>query len=239
MQFRFTECPPDYSTYSFPYKVHCLAESKEEYSQIYDLGFLPYTGDWSIEESIFYLARSLRIQLSEFKDSSENRRIDRKMAELAVQYELIPLAEFDTNDVDFRAFCFRFAQERFKQGSMSAERLDYVVSRSYLSHILCFKSAEKVLGYVFVVLDNAQTFFHYWFAFYDIQFLTSHSLGKWMMWKCIKIAQEMQLKHVYLGTAYGSAALYKIRDHHALSFFDGRGWNSDKKHLIRLCKNVI
>ena len=77
---------------------------------------------------------------------------------------------------------------------------------------------------------------HYWYSFFDVAYLKSHSLGKWMMWRTIHWAKENNLDYVYLGTCYKEKALYKVRDHKGVEFFDGVRWNEDVELLKYLCK---
>ena len=46
-------------------------------------------------------------------------------------------------------------------------------------------------------------------------------------------------KNIYLGTAYKPAALYKIRDHKGLEFWDGQKWNTDTKILKDWCQTDL
>lgn len=234
MKIFFSEYKNDYATYTFSYAPYCKIESPSDLSNAYAQGFLPYSGDTTLAADIFYLARSIRINLKNFADTSENRRIDRKIAELNIDMQLVEKSEALINTEEFLNFCLRNADERFSAGSMNLERMRYIAHRSYFTHLFIFKTAEKVLGYVFAVLENDML--HYWFGFYDTDF--SHfSIGKWMMWRTIKWAEAQKLNHVYLGTAYFSKALYKVRDHKGIEFFDGIGWNADTKLLKTLCEN--
>lgn len=56
------------------------------------------------------------------------------------------------------------------------------------------------------------------------------------MWRTIRWAMEQNLDYVYLGTCYKTKALYKIRDHKGVEFFDGVRWNDDMKLIKHLCK---
>jgi arginine-tRNA-protein transferase len=120
---------------------------------------------------------------------------------------------------------------------MSLERWDYILKSTIGTHILKFSNRDQVMGYILASIT--ETMFHYWFAFFDTEYMKSHSLGKWMMWKAIDWAREQKLNYVYLGTAYKPAALYKIRDHKGLEFWDGTRWNTDVKLLKELCKNDL
>ncbi|MEM9671273.1 MAG: GNAT family N-acetyltransferase [Cyclobacteriaceae bacterium] len=234
MKILFSEYQSDYSSYTFSYAVYCVKETEKELPEIYDKGFLPYTGDVEWNEDVFYLARSLRVDLSEFKTLSENRRVDRKMEPLEAGMLVQPKSEFDITDPEFLAFCTDYAEERFSSGSMEADRLQYVLSRGLISHIFTFRNTEQVLGYVFAVITDSTL--HYWYSFYDTEYMRSHSLGKWMMWKVIDWAQTQALDYVYIGTCYREKSLYKVRDHKGTEFFDGADWNTNRDLLKELCR---
>ena len=101
MKIFFSENRVDYSTYTFDYAIYCLKESQSELPEVYEKGFLPYTGNLSIEGDTFYLARSLRVDLDRFEDTSENRRVNRLVEPLNIQLEVIKKEDFDLNAADF------------------------------------------------------------------------------------------------------------------------------------------
>lgn len=235
MKIIFSEYKTDYSSYTFSYAVYGIKEGQHELPELYSRGFLPYTGDTSLVHDTFYLARSLRVDLQKFQSSSENRRVDRKIEPLAIQMQIFEKKDFDFQDEAFKRFCSDYAEERFSGGSMQAERLAYVLEREMLTHIIAFTSGDKIYGYVFTVMEGDML--HYWFSFYDTEYMRSHSLGKWMMWKVIAWAQQEQLTYVYIGTCYKERSLYKVRDHKGAEFFDGAKWNTDTQLLKDLCKS--
>ena len=234
MKIFFSENQPDYSSYTFNYAIYCIKEAQKELPAIYEKGFLPYSGNLKITADIFYLARSLRVNLNQFTDTSENRRINRKISDLAIQIEVQKKIDFDIENPDFIAFCMDYAADRFSGNAMTEERLKYVLSKETGSHILSFISNGEILGYVLAALEGNSL--QYWFAFFNQAYMKSHSLGKWMMWRTIHWAKENKLAYVYLGTCYGKHSLYKVRDHKGLEFFDGSQWNADAKLLKELCK---
>lgn len=120
---------------------------------------------------------------------------------------------------------------------MPQARLDYVLTREMLTHILTFRGGERILGYVFAV--QVGEMFHYWYAFFDTGLLQSHALGKGIMLQTLLWAKEQGLKYLYLGTCYTPKALYKVRDHKGCEFFDGLSWNSDIQVLKSLCASDI
>jgi arginine-tRNA-protein transferase len=227
-----SEYDANYETYSFAYAVYCIPEDPGELSSIYDLGFLPYSGDTRLNAPAFYLARSIRVDLERFTDTSENRRIDRKAGELKLNIIEHTADDADINRVELLAFCEKYIGERFSRGTMSEERLRYIIDGPVINQILEFKSDQKPYGYVFAVIGEDSI--HYWFAFFDTTYLHSHSLGKWMMWTTLHWAKERGLRYAYLGTCYGEKALYKVRNHQGIEFFDGNKWNTDLEVLKKL-----
>ena len=237
MKIFYSENNVDYGSYTFNYAIYCLKESQAELSTIYEKGFLPYTGNLSIEGDIFYLARSLRVELDRFEDTSENRRVNRLIEPLNIQLEVIEKSKFDLNNAEFLDFCENYINQRIGEENMSLERWQYILSRETGTHLLKFTIEEKTVGYILAAINDV--IFHYWFAFFDTEYMKTYSLGKWMMWRAIRWAKETGLKYVYLGTAYKASALYKIRDHKGLAYFDGYSWNQDTKQLKVLCETDL
>ena len=54
-----------YQKYEFPYCIYAIKEPTDRYVDLYSKGFLPYTNDFSINDEIYYLARSVRIDLQQ------------------------------------------------------------------------------------------------------------------------------------------------------------------------------
>lgn len=235
MKTFLSENTVDYKSYTFNYAKYCVMESMDELTDVYEKGFLPYSGDLRINKEIFYLARSLRVDIDRFKDSSENRRVNRTVEPLGIEMEVIPKADFDLQSAGFQAFCEKYINERIGDENMSSERLAYILEREVGTHILRFYNKEQDFGYVLGIMN--EDILHYWFAFFDTEYMRTHSLGKWIMWRTIRWAADNGKKHVYLGTAYKPSALYKIRDHKGLAFFDGKGWNTEVKTLKDWCKS--
>lgn len=236
MKLFFSEHNKDYQSYTFDYAVYAMMEDIKELPDIYQSGFLPYSNDLSDPQEMFYLARSLRVELNDFSDSSENRRVDRKLKDLQLELRVISKSEFNFNDITFRNLCLDYAKERFSGNAMTEERFEYVVQRQVLSHIIRFsKKDNSAAGYVFALIEGNTL--HYWYSFFDLAIFKHLPLGKWLMWRTIKWAKDIGLDYVYLGTCYGKKSLYKVRDFKSLAFFDGTGWNQDMNLLKKWCKN--
>jgi hypothetical protein len=231
MKIFYSEYRNNYSTYTFSYAAYCLMEEQDELSDIYAAGFLPYSSDLTRDKDLFYLCRSIRVDLEKFGDTSENRRVEKKARHLGLTTLLMPKAAFDAGDPFFTHMALQYAAERYVTGSMSMARLEYIFKRAYVTHVLIVKAGEQAVGYV--LLGSGGRSMHYYYSFFDTRYLADYSLGKWMMWKALHIAQESGMRHMYLGTCYGEKALYKVRDHKGIEFFDGARWNSDLSAIMQ------
>ena len=160
----------DYSTYTFNYAIYCLKESQNELPQIYNKGFLPYSNNIELKQETYYLARSLRVDLKNFKETSENRRVGRKIVEKIPNFSITPINDFDILNDDFQNFCLDFASNRFSE-NVSKERLNYILKSKSISHIFEFSLDQKKVGYVIAIIENGML--HYWFAFFNLNFQES------------------------------------------------------------------
>ncbi len=233
MKIFYSESLPDYSTYTFNYGIYCRKDDNSELTEIYNAGFLPYSANPQLTHEVFYMARSLRVDLDRFSDSGENRRVNRKIEALEIEMNCIDKKILLAEDDEMITFCENYASSRIGN-AMSPERLRYIFSLDTGTHVFRFTQGDDPIGYVLASCNGEMV--HYWFSFFDIELMRSHSLGKWMMWSIIKWAQEQGAKNVYLGTVYGSKSLYKVRDHNGLSFFDGCRWNQNTSLLKTWCK---
>jgi hypothetical protein len=242
MKVFLSETTPQYSSYTFPYAIYCVAESSEELARVYAAGFLPFTGNWQLgttfAHNVFYMARSLRIDLQQFRLSSENRRVLRRAGD--VPCSLLALASPEgaaliASDA-FISFCCKYADKHFVGNSMSAERLGFVLSRSSATHVFRFGAADAPpLAYVLAMIHPGECL-HYWFAWLDEDAMQSMHIGNVVMLRVLLWAQqEGALRHVYLGTVYHEKALYKVRNFNAVQWFTGARWSSDVAELKRRC----
>jgi hypothetical protein len=233
MKIFLSEYRHDYLTYTFGYTIYALFEKVQDLNEMYSSGFLPYTGNINLIYSLYYKSRGIRVDLHRFKDSSENRRVNRKVTPLALTTEITSLAAFSDKDAFFE-FARKYREVRIGEDKMPDGRIEYILSRPYLSHILTFKKNDNIVAYVLAVITDKC--FHFWFSFYETHYLDQNiPLGKWLMWKCIHLAREMGLEYLYLGNGYLEKSLYKSRDFNAVEFYNGNVWSGDLKTLQALC----
>lgn len=215
----------NYKKYSFGYALHCLREKGDALSDIYEEGFLPYTGSHGTKD-VFYMARSARVPLRTFSFSSENRRVAKKFDGSFVR---------GTHSVnDFRkdenalSFCLSYFEKKHGTGVMPRERLETVVESGLLKDIVTYRTKEGALAaYVFEVTDSS--FSHFWFSFYDLGY-AQQSLGMWLMLDSAREAKKRGAESFYVGTVYNANALYKTAFEN-LEYWNGSQWCRDTKGL--------
>ena len=219
----FSETRSDYSQYLYPYAVWAVPEPGERPSDFFRRGFLPA----SPQLDRYYLCRNLRVDLRQFKPSSENRRILRKGEGLAA--ELIPHGQFVYSE-ERRASWKDYADRRFGEDIMTVERLDRLMNGPVISHLLHFtdRAAGKEVGTALLFLEEPAIAYYY-YAFYDLTYLP-RSLGMFMMTTAVDLFARRGFAHIHLGTCYSESALYKAQ-FAGLEFFNGFRWASNLDEL--------
>lgn len=233
MKLLFSEYKSDYNNYIFPYAIWAFPETGETPADFFDQGFLPSSRDLDR----FYLCRQVRVDLTEFTATSENRRVLRKGAK--VVSKLIPRAEFEFTSKR-RDFYKTYADIRFGKDVMSYERLDALFSSPITSHVLMFTDSETKAERGSVTLYMERDMAYYYYAFYDLNYY-AQNLGMHMMTTAVDLFRKQGLRHLYLGSCYNQNALYKTQFMGA-EFFNGVQWsrNMDElKYLIGREKKEI
>jgi len=234
MKIFFEEYKTNYEEYAFGYKAWAEMERKEEIGAIYEMGFLPYSGE-SDRKNLFYLARSLRVDLKKFKPNSENKRISKKI-NLDLKREAIPIDEFNIKDDNFLDFCNKYFKGRHGINILKNGKFERILNLNILSHIVKYTNNEgEIVGYVFLASDKKMT--HFWFSFYDLIYVRRY-FGLWMMLNEILEAQKQKKEFMYLGTCYGEKALYKT-NFDFIQWWTGEEWSEDKKLLKTKARQEI
>jgi arginyl-tRNA--protein-N-Asp/Glu arginylyltransferase len=224
----FSEQNSDYENYQFPYAIWAVPEPDETPADIFNAGFLPS----SRQLDRFYLCRQVRVNLARFKPSSENRRILRKGA--GIEVKLVPREKFDYTP-ERRRFFKTYADIKFGKDVMTFERLDGLFGAPIISHLLVFTDAAtaKEIGVATLYLEGKALAFYY-YAFYDLNYY-ARNLGMFMMTSAAAEFAARGVKHLYLGTCYSDAALYKTQFAGA-EFFNGFRWSGDLDELKFIIK---
>jgi len=231
----FSEYTSDYQTYTFWYTQYAVLDSMEELAQIYAQGFLPYSGDLTLQDSVFYRCRSVRVNLNGFNHNSENRRVARKAEPYNITRTLHHKSDFDSNNPIFEEFCLNYAHNRYGAENMPIERFRYIIQHEIAQYIMEYKSGNNTIGYVYFA--RWEDCIQYWFSYYDVNYIEQLPLGSYMMADMVIWAQSQWLSYVYLGTCYKTWWLYKVRNFNNIQRRDGNTRSSDVKALKALCKS--
>jgi arginyl-tRNA--protein-N-Asp/Glu arginylyltransferase len=223
MKLLFSEQNSDYDHYQFPYAIWAVPESGESPSDIFNAGFLPSSRNLDR----FYLCRQVRVNLTKFKPSSENRRILRKGD--GIDVKLVPRDKYDYTP-ERRQFFKTYADIKFGKDVMTFERLDGLFSSPIISHLLVFTNVKTntEVGAATVYIEGKELAFYY-YAFYDLNYY-ARNLGMFMMTSAAALFAERGVKHLYLGTCYSQNALYKTQ-FAGSQFFNGFRWSDDMDEL--------
>ena len=228
MKLLFSEYKSDYTHYIFPYAIWAIPESDETPGMIFDRGFLPA----SREFERFYMCRQVRVKLSDFEPSSENRRIFRKCE--GIGFKLMPRSEFEYNS-EWREFCKHYADIKFGKDVMTYERLDALFAASIISHVLIYtdKKTHRDIGMATLYLEE-KTMAYYYYSFYDLNYY-ERNLGMFMMTSAVDYFAQQKYDYMYLGSCYSRNALYKTQFSGA-EFFNGFHWADNLQELKYLIK---
>lgn len=222
MRLVFSEALPDYAHYVFPYAVWGFPQGNESPQDCLAMGFLPSLPDLSR----FYLCRQLRVRLEHFSPSSENRRILRHGAHLAMQLQ-------PRSDVSWTPqlgdFCHRYAARRWSSPP-SPERIERIFHSPLTTHVASFRDREGRLSGLVTLLNDGASWF-YSNAFFDPD--GPSGLGAFLMTETVRKLSEDGQEFLYLGTCYSRQALYKTA-FRGIEFFDGNRWLDDLKALKHL-----
>lgn len=217
----------DYARYAFGYTLHAETEPGEAVAPIYAAGFLPASSDPSVHNR-FYMARSIRVPLEMYAPTSENRRILKKFDG---QFDAESLSrEVLSQSEPFKECFLSYFADRHGQGVMTRERLDGILASDIPLQGVQYSHNGTPVAYVLEV--DEEDFSHYWFSCYDTSYAGS-SLGMWLMLDAVRRAKAAELRHLYLGTAYGEKGRYKMNIT-PLEYWNGTTWDADAKRLKQL-----
>ncbi len=229
MKIFASEFGHSYETYSFAYTLYAKKEDADTLSELYEQGFLPYSGAKNVYD-LFYMARSVRSKIQEWNPSSENRRVLRLYDGIFTK-KIKSLSEI-RNDKHFINLCLSYFN--LAHGSvMPRERLDLILDTNLITTVIEHSLTDIPVAYILLVEDEKIS--HYWFSFFSHEYAKS-SLGMWLGLDHIRDLKGGTKEYFYFGTCYAEKALYKTNVE-PLSFWNGRIWSDDIKELKKLCRS--
>ena len=172
--------------------------------------------------------RSVRIDLSKFELSSENRRILKKTDGLLLDGVTLPLR--DEYDWLIGKLAKDFYDTKFGPGIMSAQKIKEMLTdeqKSNFNTLLAYSLNELIVGYAICYVTPS--FMHYSYPFYDLH-RAPKDAGLGMMIRAIEYAKSAGMKHIYLGSLQRPGDTYKLQ-FAGLEWFDGSAWQTDTAPL--------
>lgn len=173
---------------------------------------------------IMQQTRSVRIDLSKFELTSENRRILKKTDGFRIIDLPVPLSTYDWS---IGKMAKDFYETKFGPSVMSAAKIKELLTdatKSNFNVLLRYSDTrDTVIGYC-IVHSNTHLL-HYSYPFYALDTAPRDS-GLGMMIRAIMFAKQSGLKYVYLGSLQRPSDTYKLQ-FEGLEWFDGTAWSKD------------
>lgn len=158
-----------------------------------------------------YKVRSLRIDLKNFVQSSENRRILRKYEASPIPKEL-PLKT--------KAYSWKihktgsdFYKTKFGENIFTANKIKELCTTSHNFNLLIefhIENQELADGYVICFHSPKHGVVHYAYPFHKLQHINT-SFGIYMMTKTIEYYSKIGYNYIYLGSMNDKSAKYKLQ----------------------------
>jgi len=204
--------------------------SREDLGEIYATGFLPYSGDPSDPRDLFYMSRSLRVELAEFALEKKRRYDHRKWQSHGLDRVIMTkeafISEFGHVMTDL---AYKWMEPRFGEASLARERFAYIISKEYLNCVVTWRDATSLVAFALVARGDWGA--HYWYVFYANGTGAESAPGHGYLVDFVKWAKSESLPYAYLGTTYGNKSRYKSRGMCGINFWDGAIWNRER-HLL-------
>lgn len=203
--------------------------TESDIEKAYSKGFLfTRTGKNELIETI-----SLRVNLQEFKQSSENRRILNKGNSFDLKTEVLPYNKYSWK---IHALGKKYYRAVTGTDTFSASRIKTLftdTTQSNFNFLFTFSntiSSKEIIGYVLCYKNS--NILHYSYPFYELENPVKKDLGLIMINKAINWSVENKLKYFYLGSVTSSKAFYKLQ-FNALEWWDYQNamWSKDLEKL--------
>ncbi|MBT4071834.1 MAG: hypothetical protein HOE80_03875 [Candidatus Magasanikbacteria bacterium] len=205
--------------------------------------------------------RLVRIDLSQFELSSENKRILRKTEEIGHIVETIPYKKYHWS---LGKLAKDFYDKKFSKGTFSAQKVKeimtdeeqtnfntlfvYTVDEDGLGKEYCnchidedehtepSSQLKKTLPIGYAICYENENIMHYSYPFYHLEF-PNKNIGMGMMIRAIEYAKKQGKQYLYLGSAQRSGDSYKLQ-FKGMEWFDGETWSNDLEELKEVLKVI-
>lgn len=206
-------------------------DDTEAVASAYDNGFVfVRTANGAMQQT-----RSLRIDLSGFELTSENRRILRKTEGLDNAKVVLPIQHKDY-DWQIHKLGKDFYSKKFGDKTFSAAKIRHLLTsvESNFNLLLDYKFNEEQAGYA--ICYEGSTILHYAYPFYYFEKYPLN-LGMAMMINAALYAKESGKNYCYLGSVRSVRDLYKLQ-FSGLSYYTGSEWSTDLTSLKEQLRGV-
>jgi arginyl-tRNA--protein-N-Asp/Glu arginylyltransferase len=192
--------------------------------------------------------RSVRIDLSKFVLTSENRRVLKKTEAILLSPVTLP---YDDYDFKVGKLAKDFYEIKFGPGIMSAQKVKEMLTDSSASNfnlLLTYsnQTGPKIpstsgdvistntypIGYA--ICYSSPSILHYSYPFYDLK-ESPGDMGMGMMIRAIEFAKNSGKKYIYLGSLQRPGDIYKLQ-FSGLEWFDGKVWSTDTESVKDILK---
>jgi arginyl-tRNA--protein-N-Asp/Glu arginylyltransferase len=182
-----------------------------------------------------YQTRSLRINLQDFVQSSENRRVLRRTENLRLSVVALPYPDYSW---EIHQLGKTFYSQKFGDGTMSASKIKSLFTQPELNNfnaVFTYSQENRNLGYCIAYLGDKIV--HYTYPFYETG-LIGQTIGIAMMTKAIVWAKENGHDYIYLGSVADKTAKYKLQ-FSGLEWWDNQNsqWSTDLADLKERIEN--
>lgn len=212
--------------YSFGYCLYAEPEAGDALDDVYAQGYLPYSNAANVQ-NVYYMCRSLRVPLEGFTLNSENRRVHRLFdTQFTASTEPLSLL---TDNADILAFFLQYFKDVHGPDVMPKARLLHLLNHGAARDLTLYRDRDG--RPVACILNGGTTAIeHYWFAAYHADYY-KQSLGMWLMVDAVLRAQKAGRSHIYLGTAYGEKAKYKV-NFSGVEWWAGNSWRREANNKM-------
>jgi arginyl-tRNA--protein-N-Asp/Glu arginylyltransferase len=193
--------------------------SDSSIAEMYDRGYV-FT---RIGKGVMHQTRSVRIDLSHFNLSSENRRILKKTEDLSLRPSLIPFVDYSFT---IGKLAKDFYETKFGPGVMSSQKIKEMLTdtqKSNFNSLFVYSNTTEAIGYT--ICHSSASLLHYSYPFYDLE-KAPKDTGMGMMVRAIEYAKNAGMKYAYLGSLQRPSDTYKLQ-FEGMEWFDGSEWKKD------------
>lgn len=176
--------------------------------------------------------RSVRVDLSKFELSSENRRVLKKTDGITLETIPLPYSDYHWS---VGKMAKDFYTTKFGDGTFSANKIKELLTDPDSSNFnVLFKYTHHTEAAGFAICYTNKDILHYSYPFYELTNIAQFTnIGIGMMTKAIVWAKDNGKKYVYLGSAQRPTDTYKFQFSGA-EWFDGEKWSKEIEELKKI-----